>query len=262
MLLALAAKMCDYLRRVEDMPTLARVSLRRLEHFYHKSSAVYNAMKALTIAQQREQADNAEVRWLPCIAGACLLAGAVRQGLARDGWSQGSSARPALTCGALFDSAETSAWPCIRPRGHARGTSVSWKQQRHINPTTHTTHASMPCLQEALWSLAERACCSQHIPDQEDGIRHCGAHSVAVVFGLIVRVAACADDMHAARPASRVPAVQAGSRNQPAAGACLPNQPGSLQPASDAQFGPVGTRPQPWRGCRRSWLRTRRRTMT
>ena len=62
-LLALAAKMCDYLRRVEDMPTLARVSLRRLEHFYHKSSAVYNAMKALTIAQQREQADNAEVSW-------------------------------------------------------------------------------------------------------------------------------------------------------------------------------------------------------
>ena len=60
-LLALAAKMCEYLRRVGDLTTLARVSLRRLEHFYHKSSAVYNAMKALTIAQQREQADNAEV---------------------------------------------------------------------------------------------------------------------------------------------------------------------------------------------------------
>ena len=60
-LLALAAKTCDYLRRAEDMPTLARLSLRRLEHFYHKTSAVYNAMKALTIAQQREQADSAEV---------------------------------------------------------------------------------------------------------------------------------------------------------------------------------------------------------
>ena len=49
--LALAQKVGDYLGRVGDARGLARCALRRVEHFYHKTDAVYETMRRLAVAQ-------------------------------------------------------------------------------------------------------------------------------------------------------------------------------------------------------------------
>lgn len=53
--LALAQKVADYFSRVEDMKSLARVTLRLVEHLYYKTDAVYVAMRKLTQMQQQQQ---------------------------------------------------------------------------------------------------------------------------------------------------------------------------------------------------------------
>ena len=62
MLLALMAKTSTYLTRLDDTRTLSRMALRRIEHFYHKTRGVYEAMKQITLQQQRESAEAAEAR--------------------------------------------------------------------------------------------------------------------------------------------------------------------------------------------------------
>ena len=59
-LLALAAKTSAYLTRLDDTRTLSSIALRRMEHFYHKTQGVYEAMKQITLQQQRESAEAAE----------------------------------------------------------------------------------------------------------------------------------------------------------------------------------------------------------
>ena len=59
--LALAQRITLYLQRIGDMRSLPRISLRRVEHFYHKSDAVYAAMRKLTQAQQQLSAAQASL---------------------------------------------------------------------------------------------------------------------------------------------------------------------------------------------------------
>ena len=59
--LALAQKVGDYLARVGDARGLARCALRRVEHFYHKTDAVYETMRRLAVAQH-EAANLVQVR--------------------------------------------------------------------------------------------------------------------------------------------------------------------------------------------------------
>ena len=49
--LALAQKVSDYMSRCGDHRGLARTALRRVEHFYHKTDAVYETMRRLAVAQ-------------------------------------------------------------------------------------------------------------------------------------------------------------------------------------------------------------------
>lgn len=57
--LALAQKVSDYLTRFNDERALARVALRRMEHFYYKSAVVYAAMrKHAAESQQQSAADD------------------------------------------------------------------------------------------------------------------------------------------------------------------------------------------------------------
>ncbi len=51
--LALAQKVSEHFTRIGDTKSLARVALRRMEHFYYKTDAVYDAMRKLAIAQQQ-----------------------------------------------------------------------------------------------------------------------------------------------------------------------------------------------------------------
>ncbi|BDA51264.1 Eukaryotic translation initiation factor 3 subunit C [Coccomyxa sp. Obi] len=51
--LALAQKVSDHFTRIGDTKSLARVALRRMEHFYYKTDAVYDAMRKLAITQQQ-----------------------------------------------------------------------------------------------------------------------------------------------------------------------------------------------------------------
>ena len=44
------------------MQALARVALRRIEHFYYKTDAVYGAMRKLAL-QQKEAANAVQVCW-------------------------------------------------------------------------------------------------------------------------------------------------------------------------------------------------------
>jgi hypothetical protein len=50
--LALAQKVSDHFTRIGDTKGLARAALRRTEHFYYKTDAVYDAMRKLAVAQQ------------------------------------------------------------------------------------------------------------------------------------------------------------------------------------------------------------------
>jgi hypothetical protein len=50
--LALAQKVSDHLTTTNDTKALARVALRRMEHFYYKTDAVYDAMRKLAVAQK------------------------------------------------------------------------------------------------------------------------------------------------------------------------------------------------------------------
>jgi len=58
--LALAQKVSDHLARTGDTKSLARVALRRIEHFYYKTDAVYDAMRKLAL-QQKEAANAVQV---------------------------------------------------------------------------------------------------------------------------------------------------------------------------------------------------------
>ena len=58
--LALAQKVSDHLARTGDTKSLARVALRRIEHFYYKTDAVYDAMRKLAL-QQKEAANVVQV---------------------------------------------------------------------------------------------------------------------------------------------------------------------------------------------------------
>lgn len=49
--LALAQKVSDYMSRCGDHRGLARTALRRVEHFNHKTDAVYETMRRLAVAQ-------------------------------------------------------------------------------------------------------------------------------------------------------------------------------------------------------------------
>lgn len=60
--LAMAAKMSDAQAARTEARTLARLALRRLEHFYHKTSDVYEAMRKITTAQQQADAAAVAVR--------------------------------------------------------------------------------------------------------------------------------------------------------------------------------------------------------
>ncbi len=53
------------------MQALARVALRRIEHFYYKTDAVYGAMRKLAL-QQKEAANAVQVRRGALAPGACL----------------------------------------------------------------------------------------------------------------------------------------------------------------------------------------------
>lgn len=53
-------QVADYFTRVADMKSLARVTLRLVEHLYYKTDAVYDAMRKLTAAQQAAHAAAAE----------------------------------------------------------------------------------------------------------------------------------------------------------------------------------------------------------
>lgn len=64
--LALAQKVSDYLGRVCDARGLARCALRRVEHFYHKTDAVYETMRRLAVAQH--EAANLVQVWPQMIA--------------------------------------------------------------------------------------------------------------------------------------------------------------------------------------------------
>jgi translation initiation factor 3 subunit C len=57
--LALAQKVTDYFTRSQDTRALSKVALRRMEHFYYKTDAVYGAMRKLCIQQQQETATQA-----------------------------------------------------------------------------------------------------------------------------------------------------------------------------------------------------------
>jgi translation initiation factor 3 subunit C len=50
--LALAHKVAEYLQRTGDTARLPRIALRQIEHFYYKSSPVYDAMRKMTMAAQ------------------------------------------------------------------------------------------------------------------------------------------------------------------------------------------------------------------
>ena len=59
-LLALADRVSTYLQRIGDHSSKAFISLRQAEHFYYKSSAVYNSMRQLVeTTKQREAAGGA-----------------------------------------------------------------------------------------------------------------------------------------------------------------------------------------------------------
>ena len=45
--------MSDYFEERGDTKGLARVALRRMEHFYYKTDAVYDAMRKLAVQQQQ-----------------------------------------------------------------------------------------------------------------------------------------------------------------------------------------------------------------
>lgn len=50
--LVLAQQVSEYLERIGDMRALSRIALRRIEHLYFKSDAVYNAMRSHIMIQQ------------------------------------------------------------------------------------------------------------------------------------------------------------------------------------------------------------------
>ncbi|KAK9794329.1 hypothetical protein WJX73_000840 [Symbiochloris irregularis] len=54
--LAMAAQTQDIQANHTDQKTLARLALRRMEHFYHKTADVYEAMRKITMAQQQADA--------------------------------------------------------------------------------------------------------------------------------------------------------------------------------------------------------------
>jgi len=55
--LALASMCTDYLMRIEDYANISRLSLRRIEHLYYKTTPVYNAMRKMVILQQQAAAE-------------------------------------------------------------------------------------------------------------------------------------------------------------------------------------------------------------
>lgn len=59
--LAMAAKTTEAQAPSTDRRTLARLELRRVEHFYHKTADVYEAMRKITMAQQQADAAAAVV---------------------------------------------------------------------------------------------------------------------------------------------------------------------------------------------------------
>ena len=58
----------DYLDERGDTKGLARCALRRLEHFYYKTDAVYEAMRKLAV-QQQQAAGAVQVRMHACMVG-------------------------------------------------------------------------------------------------------------------------------------------------------------------------------------------------
>ncbi len=65
--------MSDYCGRVGDQRGLARAALRRVEHFYHKTDAVYGTMRRLAVAQH-EAANLVQVPRAADSSARCLRA--------------------------------------------------------------------------------------------------------------------------------------------------------------------------------------------
>ena len=76
--LALAQKVSDHLARTGDTKALARVALRRIEHFYYKTDAVYGAMRKLAL-QQKEAANAVQVRARDLICKINIMYNAMRK---------------------------------------------------------------------------------------------------------------------------------------------------------------------------------------
>ncbi|QDZ17597.1 subunit C of eukaryotic translation initiation factor 3 [Chloropicon primus] len=58
-ILAVAQKVSKYFAKAGAEPVVARISLRQVEHFYYKTEAVYNAMKALVEIKKKEASESA-----------------------------------------------------------------------------------------------------------------------------------------------------------------------------------------------------------
>lgn len=59
--LALAYKASNHVGSRGEFRAQAKIALRRVEHYYYKSSAVYDAIRRMTIAQQEASAQQASI---------------------------------------------------------------------------------------------------------------------------------------------------------------------------------------------------------